>query len=189
MPFFENASIWLVALAIFLARIADVSLGTMRMISVIHGHITTAVTLGFFEILIWVVAVSGVIVNITEYPLLIVAYAGGFAAGNAVGIFLERKLAMGACVATLISSGDGGAIAAALRQIGQRVTTVEAEGRDGPRQIIYATAKRRDVRKLLGAARAVDPDVFYFVQFCSETSRLGGLAYAFRGGRGGVKHK
>jgi uncharacterized protein YebE (UPF0316 family) len=172
---------------VFLARVTDVTLGTIRMIAVVHGHTVAAVALGFFEILIWITAISGVIVTITEYPLLVLAYAAGYATGNAVGINLERRLAMGSCVITIISE-IGADVADALRAGGQRVTLVEGEGRDGPRQIVYATARRRDARSLISAARAVDPGMFYVVHLCSETSHFAGLGFTGRL-RGGVKHK
>lgn len=187
MGFLETAPFWVLAVAIFFARVVDVSLGTMRMIAVVHGRTSTAVTLGFFEILIWISAVSGVIVMITEYPLLVVSYSAGYAAGNAVGIALEKRLAMGFCVITIVSE-NGAEVAKALRSVGQRVTLIEGEGRDGPRQLVYATAPRRDLKPLVNAAKSVDPDMFYVVQLCSETSHVAGGAFSGRL-RGGVKHK
>jgi uncharacterized protein YebE (UPF0316 family) len=187
MELFDSVPFWILALAVFLARVTDVTLGTMRMIAVVHGHTVAAVTLGFFEILIWIVAVSGVIVTITEYPLLVVAYAAGYATGNAVGINLERRLAMGSCVITIISE-TGGEVADALRSGGQRVTVFEGEGRDGPRQFVYATTRRRHAKAVVDTARAIDPGIFYVVQLCSETSNFAGLGFTGRL-RGGVKHK
>jgi uncharacterized protein YebE (UPF0316 family) len=187
MELLDTIPFWALALAVFLARVTDVTLGTMRMIAVVHSHTVAAVTLGFFEILIWITAVSSVIVTITDYPLLLVAYSAGYATGNAVGIGLERRLAMGACVITTISE-KGNEIAEALRAGGQRVTLIEGEGRDGPRQIVYATTKRRNAKSLIRTARQVDPEMFYVVHLCSETSHFAGLGFTGRL-RGGVKHK
>lgn len=187
MPFLENVPFWALALAVFLARVVDVTLGTMRMLAVVNGRTTSAVTLGFFEILIWITAVSGVIVTITEYPFLLVAYSAGYATGNAVGITLERRLAMGSCVITIISEA-GAEVAKALRAVGQRVTLIDGEGRDGPRQIVYATARRRHAKTLISTAKRVDPNAFYVMHMCSETSHFAGPGFTGRL-RGGVKHK
>jgi len=187
MELLDSIPFLALALAVFLSRMADVTCGTMRMIAVVHGRTLTAVALGFFEILIWITAVSSVIVKLTEFPLLVLAYASGFAAGNAVGIALERRLAMGSCVITLVSQ-EGAEVARALREVGQRVTVLDGEGRDGPRQVVYATARRRDMKELVNSSKEVDPGVFYVVQLCSETSHVAGLAYQGRL-RGGVKHK
>lgn len=187
MQFLDSIPFWALALAVFLSRLTDVTFGTMRMIAVVHGRVKTAVVLGFFEILIWITAVSSVIVKLTEYPLLVLAYAGGFAAGNAVGIALERRLAMGSCVITIVSQ-QGADVARALREVGQRVTVLDGEGRDGPRQVVYATARRRQMKALIQAARGIDPAMFYVVQLCSETSHVGGPTFQGRL-RGGAKHK
>ncbi|MCA9319888.1 MAG: DUF2179 domain-containing protein, partial [Planctomycetes bacterium] len=82
----------LLALVIFLARIGDVSIGTLRTILVFRGRSIPAAVLGFFEVLIWITAAGQVIRNLDAWYLTI-AYAGGFAMGNIVGIWLESKLA------------------------------------------------------------------------------------------------
>jgi len=71
------------------ARILDVSLGTLRTVSVVRGRVVLAAVLGFFEVTIWVVAVSKVITSF-DNPFNVLGYATGFALGNAVGILIER---------------------------------------------------------------------------------------------------
>ena len=90
--FVTDLPAWALAGTIFLLRIIDVSLGTMRTITVVNGRLRLSVALGFFEVLVWVTAVSQVILRLRDHPILVLAYAAGFAAGNAVGILLERKL-------------------------------------------------------------------------------------------------
>jgi uncharacterized protein YebE (UPF0316 family) len=172
MPYISALPIWGVATLIFFLRIVDVSIGTVRTISVVHGRVTLAVFMGFFELLIWTAAVSQVILGLSEHPLLIVAYAGGYAVGNAVGITIERRLAIGSCVVRMLSDSKGAEVAAALRAIGQHVTSFLGEGSGGLRTLVYATCPRRDLPALLDAARHVDPTLFYAVERFSETSAL-----------------
>jgi uncharacterized protein YebE (UPF0316 family) len=188
MDFLQDLPLAWLAVLIFLLRMTDVALGTMRVISVVHGHLVTAVVLGFFEICIWVVAVTQVVLTLGDQPFLILFYAGGFAAGNAAGILLERRLAMGTCLVTMISSDKGQEVAAALRELGQRLTTVQGEGRDGPRDLIYVGMPRRQLRQAVSAATAIDPELFYMVQFTSRTNHRLGRQSA-QPGRGGMKHK
>lgn len=178
MTFLAELPIWVLAVAVFVLRVFDVSLGTVRTISVVQGRQRLAVALGFFEILVWITAISQVITRIHESPLLLVAYAAGFATGNAVGIAIERKMALGACVVRLISTDRGPAVAARIRELGQILTTFEGQGRDGPRLLLYATCPRRDVQAIIDAARAVDPTVFYVVDRAQETSPLQPLPHA-----------
>ena len=153
----EIPAAWL-PLVIFCARIADVSLGTVRTIAVVKGRTLIASMLGFVEVLIWVIAVSNV-VNRLDQPLNLVAWAAGFAAGNAVGIAIERRLALGDLVMRIISAnGRGDKVAAFLREQGQPVTQFEGRGRGGPVQLLYAVLDRADAPRLERLARAMDPD-------------------------------
>lgn len=161
------------AALIFCLRICDVSLGTIRTISVVEGRVQLSVILGFFEVLIWITAVSQVIARIGESPLFLFAYAGGFATGNAVGILLERWLAMGSTVVRFISMERGYELAEDLRSHGWQVTTFAGQGRDGERLLVYAIVPRKDTALLLKRARAVDPGVFYVVERISELGRAG----------------
>ena len=170
MEWISDAPVWVVAAAVFLLRIVDVSLGTVRVILVVNGHKWLAAFLGFFEVLIWLAAISQVLLSVRQYPALMLAYAGGFAAGNVVGVVLERELGMGRAVALLISRDKGEEVAHQLRSLGHRLTTILGEGRDGPRQIVYATVRRRAVPRIIRTAREIDPDLFYVVHPCSETS-------------------
>jgi len=163
-------STWLLALVIFGLRIVDVSLGTMRTITVVQGHRRWSVVLGFFEVLIWITAVSQVIVQVKTTPLLAVAFAGGFAAGNAVGITLERRLALGAVIVRIISADSTRPITEQIRELGQRVTTFEGCGSDSPETLIYVTCLRRHLRQLLELVRDLDPQAVYAVEPIREWS-------------------
>lgn len=156
------------ALLIFLLRIIDVSLGTLRTISVVQGRIKLSVVLGFFETFIWLTAVAQALLGVEKNPLLIVAYCAGFAAGNAVGIQIERKIAMGIVVIRMFSSQAGGAIASALTLAGWRPTTFQGIGAEGPNTMIFVIAPRRQTGALLETARATDPHVYYSVDLVRE---------------------
>ncbi len=170
MSLLAQLSIPALALLVFGLRIVDVSLGTLRTISVVHGRVRISVAVGFVEVLIWITAISQVISRVNESPLLLLAYAGGFAAGSAGGIALERTLRLGRCVVRIISEGRGTDIADVLRTAGHSVTTFRGEGEGGARLLIYTTCRRRDLGYLLDRARALDPSLYYAVERFSETS-------------------
>jgi uncharacterized protein YebE (UPF0316 family) len=172
MDFTQAWPVWALAFAIFLLRIVDVSVGTIRTIAVVNGRMKISVFLGFFEVLIWITVVSQVIARVKESPLILLAYAGGFATGNAVGIALERKLALGFVVIRMISDGKGQEIAERLRAMGQPVTIFHGEGRTGPRALVYASCARRDMDRILKTSRSIDPDMFYVVERASEASHI-----------------
>ncbi|MCG6926733.1 MAG: DUF5698 domain-containing protein [Acidobacteria bacterium] len=161
--------VWALATLIFLLRVADVSLGTVRTIVVVHGRIPLSVFLGFFEVLVWITAVSQVILRLRESPVLVVAYASGFAAGNAVGILLERRLALGQCVVRMVSS-EGEQVAEILSSAGRVRGVFRSEIDGAPTRLVFATIRRSDLPEAVRRVKAVDPDVFYVVDRFAQTN-------------------
>jgi len=172
MPLIDALPVWAAAAGVFLLRITDVSLGTFRTVSVVQGRVGLSVLIGFFEVLIWVLVVSQVIVGVRDNPVLLVAYAAGFSAGNAVGITLERNLAAGSCVLRMIASNGGEKIADALRAAGYLITTFDGKGRDGVRTMLFTSCPRRELPNVLRLVGQLDPRVFYTVERFSRTGYL-----------------
>lgn len=157
-----TGTVVLMCLVIVAARIADVSLDTIRTIAVIQGRRGLAFVLGFCELLIWVSVVSGVISQVRAQPAYAVAYALGFALGNYVGMAIEHRLALGRQVVRIITR-QGSVLVAALREAGLRVTQFDGQGRDGPVQELFIEIERKQVRNIVAQARALDPRCYYLV--------------------------
>jgi len=170
MDFIDTMPVWALALLIFGLRIVDVSMGTVRTISVVMGMVRLSVIMGFMEVLIWVVAVSQVIAHIDQSPFLPLAYATGFATGNALGILIERRIALGVVVVRILSPDSGFEIADTLRSMGQVLTTFTGSGRNGPVTLIFITCNRKDLPDILQVAQQVDPKIFYTVEPAREWS-------------------
>ena len=163
MTFLTELHPVLLALAIFFARIMDVSLGTVRTIVVFRGHRLLAAVIGFFEIIIWVVAAGQVLQNLDAW-YLVVAYAGGFGAGNYIGIWMESKLAMGREMVSAISFRADGGLARLLRERGFRAIDVDADmGRGPPVDLVITVTRRRRVPELLQTILEADPEAQYSV--------------------------
>ena len=154
---------------IFVARLVDVSLGTIRMICVTRGQRLAAVVLGFFEILVWIAAVSQVIGHLGQLSNML-AYAGGFAVGNALGMWIETRIAMGVQTVCLVSRGTSNAVAETLRFADFQVTTLHGNGCDGPVAIATVVLPRRQTATAIRLARQVDPDLVVTVEDVRESS-------------------
>ena len=149
--------------AIFIARVLDVSIGTIRTITVVRGYRLLATVLGFFEVLIWIAAAGQVLANLDQW-YLILGWAGGFAAGNAVGIWLEGKLAMGTLMVRAVSENIDVSIGRALREKGYSITVLNGRGDDdAPVEIVMVVEGRRHVAALLDCIRLADPQAFYTI--------------------------
>lgn len=173
--FLSTHASWMPVL-IFCARVVDVSLGTVRMISVNRGHRALAVALGFFEILIWVFAVSRVLAHLDRVEN-IVAFAGGFAVGSAVGMTIEGRLAMGVQTLSFISRGMANAVAERLRYANLRVTTFVGSGRDGPVSLCMTVVPRRQTPAVIKMAREIDPEVVVTVEDVRHTTAMHTATY------------
>jgi len=154
-----SPSAWLMALGIFLLRICDMSLDTVRVIFVVRGRKKEAWVLGFFTSLIFVVAISSVLANLNN-PLNIIGYAAGFATGNVVGMFLEGKLALGHIQITIISPTLGTKLAEQLREHGFAVTEIPGRGKDGTVNMMQCSVLRRNVQMVEAIVKEVDPSAF-----------------------------
>ena len=152
----------IICLLIFLARVADVSMGTLRTAWIVQGRRTLAFILGFFEILIWLVAVSRVIDNIDDNWWYAIFYALGFATGNYVGITLERKLAYGEQTIRVFTQ-MGKEMAGTFRAAGFGVTIFRGQGRDSEVDMCFIETRRRAIGRLVAQARLIDPHCYYIV--------------------------
>ncbi len=153
---------WLIALLIFLARVADVSLGTFRTIVVFRGHKMLAAFIGFFEIIIWLVAAAQVLKNLNEWYLAI-AYAGGFATGNFVGMWLEGRFAIGEELIRCISCNRK-VISDALRAKGFKVISIDGDmGNENPIEVMFIIEKRKKVPEVIKSIKQLDPEAIYSV--------------------------
>lgn len=147
-----------IALTIFIARMCDVGLGTIRHALIIRGQKHYVFIIAFFEALIWVYAVSRVMSSIQD-PLTSVAFALGFATGTFVGMTIEGMLKIGEQVIRVFSK-SGNLIAQRLRKNDYRATVFDGSGRDGVIQLLFVQAKRRDVSRVMDIARSADPNCF-----------------------------
>jgi uncharacterized protein YebE (UPF0316 family) len=148
---------------IFLARIVDVSMGTIRVIFVSRGLKHLAPVLGFFEVLIWLIAIGQIMRNLTNV-ICYIAYAGGFAMGTFVGIFLEEKLSIGEVIVRIITKKDATELVEYLKYSNYSVTSIDAQGTTAPVKIIFAVLKRQDVPYVIKIINKFNPNAFYSIE-------------------------
>ncbi len=150
-------------LLIFFFRICDVSLGTIRVIFIAKGLTYIAPVIGFFEVIIYLVAIGQVMNNITNVALYI-AYGAGFAAGTFIGMKVEEKLSIGTLVVRIITPEDPGELVSYLRQRSFGVTVTGGEGSKGKVSIILSVIKRQNLDEVARGIREHLPKAFYSVE-------------------------
>jgi uncharacterized protein YebE (UPF0316 family) len=148
---------------IFVARLIDVSLGTLRIIFVSHGLKYIAPIVGFIEINIWLLAIGQIMQNLNNLVCSL-AYAGGFAMGAFFGMLIEEKLSIGMVMVRIICKHDTTELIKSLTEANYGVTTHDAEGVKGPVKIIFAVIRRGDLHDVLDRIHKIHPHAFYSVE-------------------------
>ncbi len=166
----ENYNHIILPLIIFFARITDVSIGTIRIIFVSRGNKIVAPFLGFFELLIWVFAISNIIQHLNNIYTYI-AYAGGFAVGNYIGMKIEEHLALGISLIRIITKTESEELVKVMHEKGYGTTEVHAKGRDADVNILYTVVKRKDIESTIKLLKEHNPNAFYTIEDIRYVSR------------------
>lgn len=154
--FFE---LFLSAGFIFGLRLTDMTLDTLRILFVLRGRKGVAWILGFFQSLVFVLAITSVMRNLNN-PFNMAGYAAGFATGNVIGMLIEEKMALGYTHLRIISSKWGSAIAKRLREAGFGVTEVPGRGKDGMVTLLSCSVLRKQIGPVGDLIREVDENAF-----------------------------
>lgn len=173
MAGFINSEVfnWVVLpLLIFSSRIIDVTLGTLRIMFVSRGKRYLAPLLGFFEVMVWIIAISQIMQNLNNFACYI-GYAGGFATGTFVGIIIEEKLAIGMLVVRVIMVKDECRLKERLSMSGFGVTEVDAWGANGEVKIIYTIIKRKELNEVMEIINKCNSKAFYSIEDARAVSQ------------------
>jgi len=162
--FFDNDTFMFIVLPllIFLFRIVDQSIGTLRLIFAAKGLKKLAPFFAFFESFIWLVAI-GQIMKHLDNVYCYLAFAGGYAAGNYFGIILEEKLSIGTVVIRVIPQKDTRALIARLRELNYGVTVVDVDGMLGPTKMLFTTIRRKEAPVVIDIIKQFNPMAFYTI--------------------------
>lgn len=159
-------------LLIFLARVAEVSVNTIRIIYMLGGRRATATLLGFFEALIWLIAIRQIFQHHDNWVTYI-AYPGGFAAGIYVGMILEERIAYGNVIVRIITKHTTREIADFLEANGYRFTTLKAEGPQSPETLLFVVLAREQLDFLIATLKRTLPEAFFTIENVRGTNEKG----------------
>ena len=169
--FYESATFnyFILPFLIFLARICDVTIGTVRIVMISKGQKFWAPILGFFEILIWLLAISRIFENLDNWTCYL-GYALGYATGNYFGLKLEEKLAMGIVKIQIITRKEARTLIDNLKTAGYGITHHLAQGGSETVSIIYSIIKRNEIQKVEEIVKTTNPKAFYSVEDVKSVS-------------------
>lgn len=158
------------ALLIFVLRVVGVTLATLRTLFMTRGLELLSAVLGFFEVLVYVLAIGAVVSDLTNIPNVI-GYCLGFSAGTVIGIRIERRMALGFVTVHAVSSQKGRQVAEALRTAGFGATLTWGEGRLGEVAMIESVVSRKDALAASDVVHSADRDAFVVIEQTSSVDR------------------
>jgi len=159
----SNLFIYLIIpLAIFIARVLDVSLGTIRIMMISKGEKYIAAAVSFFEILIWITAISQIIKNYNNFACYL-GYAAGFSIGTFVGISIEKKLSIGTVILRTIAKKQPKNLIKHLKNKKCGVTVIEGKGLHGDVKIVFSVLRKADLPQALQILKKELPKAFYSI--------------------------
>jgi uncharacterized protein YebE (UPF0316 family) len=167
-------NILIAALSIFLLRLLDQTLGTLRILYVNKGKPLFGAILGFIESAIWIVAISQVIQDLND-PFLIFGYALGFAAGTIMGSYIENTIAIGDIVVRIFvpKDSDSEKVAEELRINGLGVTIINGEGMQGEVTIAWCVTPRKRLKEVMRIVSEITPDAYVTTEPTNPTKLTG----------------
>lgn len=175
---------------IFFARILDQSIGTLRLIFISKGMKNIAPFLGFFEVIIWLLAIGQIMQHLDNW-LCYIAYGAGFAAGNFIGITLEEKLSIGTSIIRVILSNESPELIDALKAQDFGLTILDADGAKGKVKVVFSIIRRKEIPVFLTTLHLHHPNAFYTIEDVKTAkegvfknlphrSLAGGMAYLLK---------
>jgi uncharacterized protein YebE (UPF0316 family) len=148
--FFDNDTFTFIVLPllIFLFRIVDQSIGTLRLIFAAKGLKRLAPFFAFFESFIWLVAIGQIMKHLDNIYCYL-AFAGGYAVGNFVIRVIPKK--------------DTTALIQHLRKLNYGVTVVPVDGMMGPTKMLFTTIRRTEAKHVIEIIKQFNPTAFYTI--------------------------
>jgi len=154
----------IIPLLIFLARIVDVSIGTLRVIFISKGFKYIAPFLGFFEVIIWLLAIRQIMIHL-DNVFCYLAYGAGFGMGTFIGMYLEEKASIGKVIIRIITKTDATELLKNLKESNFHITNIDAKNSsDENVKIIFMVVPRQETKKIIERVHQFNPNAFYSIE-------------------------
>jgi len=161
-----------IGLLIMVARMIDVTIGTLRVISVIDGRMKTSFLLGFIEVVVWLSVISMTLTRIEENPLLGLFFALGFSIGNVLGIVVERRIPLGNLTLRAVGGDEIRTLAKSLQDKGLGTTLLKGEGFGGERNMLFCFMPKRALPTVNKVLKPLRNDIFYTLDYGGMANKV-----------------
>jgi uncharacterized protein YebE (UPF0316 family) len=156
-------------LFIFTLRVLGVSLSTIRVLLMTRGRKLFSAVFGFFQTLVYAVAIGKVVQDLNDIPNLM-SYCLGFSVGTLLGMWLEERIAIGFATIRVISPGRN-QVAEAIRRAGYGATEGIAQGKEGIVGTVKTIVRRREVKAVCEIIHQCAPDAVITIEDTQKVER------------------
>lgn len=159
-------TLFLLCIKIFLARITDVTLGTLRTIYAVRGKTVTAGIIAFIEVFIWFVIAREALNTDLQSIWIVIAYSGGYATGTILGTFIANNFVNSLISIEVITTKATTDNINKIRKEGYGVSVVNTVENinDEKTKILYITLNSRNLEKLKRIIKEIDPSAFLVIK-------------------------
>lgn len=145
---------------IFISRIIDVTLGTLRTMFVVKGNKVVSSVIAFVEVFIWFYAARVALVDYDNSFLIAIFYSLGYATGTYLGTLLNEILIDGIYNIQVISSSIDMKDILTIRSSNFGVSVLKTIDN---KKILYLSISKKRYRECIKLIRALDKDSFIVV--------------------------
>ena len=152
-------------LKIFLVRILDVSLGTIRTIITVKGRNILASAVGFIEVFVWFLIVREALNTDSTSIWIAISYSFGFATGTFIGGVLSDKFISGNLGVQVVTSNKDDNMVNVLRDNGYALSVVDIRGKEesNEKYMLFIEINKKKINHLKRLIKKLDENAFVVV--------------------------
>lgn len=150
---------------IFLSKVVENMLATLRIIVVANGKKLLGAILQGLVALVWICVTGVVVTNILKDPFKIIAFALGSMVGSYLGGVLEEKIAIGKkLLLIIINNNNEEKIVKKIRENNFAVTSTIGKGKDNNKAILFSMIPRKQIKSIIKIIKSIDTDALIISQ-------------------------
>ncbi len=158
---------------IFITKIIENALGTLRVIVISSGKKWIGSILNGIISIIWIIATGMVLVDVTKDPLKIVFFCLGSIIGSYFGSLVEEKIALGNnLLVAIVTYNLGEVIAKELRKEKYAVTCIIGNGINGLKSVLFVMMPRKKTQNCVSLISCIDQNAM-IISECATTLKGG----------------
>lgn len=147
----------LIYFLIFIFKVAENTLSTLRIIVVANGKKILGAILQGVIALIWAFSTGLVVVDVLKDPFKIIAFTLGSLIGSYIGSLIEEKIAMGTNMLTVvIDKCSSTQIIKQLRKQKYEVIILNGKRKDELKNILFIMVKRKKRNEVIKLIKKID---------------------------------